>query len=206
MKGQSVVDVSEEADLVERCRGADRAAFGRLIALHQDRVYNVCLRMCGSLSDAEDYTQEAFIMAMRSIDRFDGRSRFYTWMFRIAMNVVISGKRKGDRPAVRSLDDGRMADDEPGRWALRDSLADRESGPLEQAALREEHAKVMAALAELDEEHRAAVILRDVESLDYSEIAEVLGVAVGTVKSRLHRARMALRERLRPMMESPKHG
>lgn len=206
MKGQRVADASEEADLVERCRGGDRTAFGRLIALYQDRVFNLCLRMCGNASDAEDYAQEAFVKAMRSIDRFDGRSRFYTWLFRIAVNGVISGRRKDDRATIRSLDDGRPTANDSGHAPLRNDPAARETGPMDQAALREEHAQVLAAMAELDEDHRAAVILRDVESLDYSEIAEVLGVAVGTVKSRLHRARLALRDRLRPMMESPKHG
>lgn len=180
--------------------------FGRLIARYQDRVYNLCLRMCGNASDAEDYTQEAFIKAMQSIDRFDGRSRFYTWLFRIAVNVAISGRRKGGRDAMRSLEGGRARGADDGHGSPGDRLAAATSGPMEQAAVREEHAMVLAALAELDEEHRAAVVLRDIESLDYSEIAEVLGVAVGTVKSRLHRARLALRDRLRPMMESPKNG
>ena len=206
MKGQTVADISEEAALVERCRTGDRAAFGRLIALYQDRVFNVCLRMCGSHSDAEDYAQEAFIKAMRSIDRFDGRSRFYTWLFRLAVNVTLSGRRKGGREAMWSLDYGRADDRNAGRGSMRDRLAASDAGPAEQAMMRDEHAKVLAALAELDEDHRAAVILRDVESLDYAEIAEVLGVAVGTVKSRLHRARMELRNRLRPMMESPKNA
>lgn len=196
----------DEADIVERCRAGDRAAFGGLIALYQDRVFNLCLRMCGCPSDAEDYAQEAFIKAMQSIDRFDGRSRFYTWLFRIAVNVAISGRRKGGRVAMRSLDDGWARGSDDGRWSPGDRPASETSGPMEQAAVHEEHAMVLAALAELDDEHRAALVLRDVESLDYSEIAEVLGVAVGTVKSRLHRARLALRERLRPMMESPKNG
>ena len=196
MKEQCVADASEEADLVERCRGGDRAAFGRLIALYQDRVFNLCLRMCGNASDAEDYAQEAFIKAMRSIDRFDGRSRFYTWLFRIAVNGVISGRRKNGRAMIRSLDVGRAAGDDAGHASIRNDLAAEESGPVDQASLREEHAQVLAALAELDEDHRAAVLLRDVESLDYSEIAEVLGVAVGTVKSRLTRARQMLRRQL----------
>ena len=206
MKAQRVAEVSEEADLVGRCRGGDRAAFGSLVALYQDRVYNLCLRMCGNASDAEDYAQEAFIKAMRAIDRFDGQSRLYTWLFRIAVNTVISGRRKGGGATIRSLDEGGPAGGDSGQSSIRDRLAASQVGPADEASLREEHAIVLSALAELDEDHRAAVVLRDVESLDYAEIAEVLGVAVGTVKSRLHRARMALRERLRPMKESPRHG
>jgi RNA polymerase sigma-70 factor, ECF subfamily len=205
VKAQRVAEVSEEADLVGRCRGGDRAAFGRLVVLYKDRVFNLCLRMCGNASDAEDYAQEAFIKAMRAIDRFDGQSRLYTWLFRIAVNTVLSGRRKGGGATIRSLDEDRPGGDF-GQTSHRDRLAARESGPADEASLREEHAIVLSALAELDEDHRAAVILRDVESLDYAEIAEALGVAVGTVKSRLHRARMALRERLESMKESPGNG
>jgi RNA polymerase sigma-70 factor (ECF subfamily) len=205
VKGQRVAEASEEMALVDRCRAGDRAAFGRLITLYQDRVFNLCLRICGNAADAEDYAQEAFIKAMRSIDRFDGRSRFYTWLFRIAVNATITGRRSR-KTTMLSLDQRPAHTDDSDSAQMRDDLMTRETAPPERAVLHEEHAAVMAALGELDDEYRAAIILRDVESLDYAEIADVLGVAVGTVKSRLHRARLALRERLRPIRKPSKNG
>lgn len=166
-------------------RAGDTAAFGRLVELYADRVVTVCARMVRDRGVAEDLAQEAFVKAWQSLASFDGRSAFYTWLYRIAMNLCLSERRR-PRRVVNMADEG---------------LANRrESGealPGDAAELKEEHARVLTALAELDEEHRAVVVLRDVQGLDYEEIAGILGVPRGTVKSRLHRGRMELRERLR---------
>jgi RNA polymerase sigma-70 factor (ECF subfamily) len=182
----------EESILLKRCRAGEAVAQGELVARYQDRVYNTCLRMCGNPADAEDYTQEAMIKALESLHRFDGRSRFYTWLYRIAVNLVLSGRRRASTVRMRGLDEG-------GRWA---QLESADAPTAMQAARREEHRLVLAAMEELDADARAIVVLRDVESLDYAEIAEVLNIAPGTVKSRLHRARMALREKLLPMLSA----
>ncbi|MBI5762334.1 MAG: sigma-70 family RNA polymerase sigma factor [Planctomycetes bacterium] len=174
-----------ESELLACSRAGDTAAFGRLVELYADRVVTVCARMVRDRGVAEDLAQEAFVKAWQSLASFDGRSAFYTWLYRIAMNLCLSERRR-PRRVVNMADEG---------------LANRrESGealPGDAAELKEEHARVLTALAELDEEHRAVVVLRDVQGLDYEEIAGILGVPRGTVKSRLHRGRMELRERLR---------
>lgn len=184
-----------DAELLARSRGGDVRAFGALAALYQDRLYNACWRMCGSRTDAEDFAQEALLRAFRSIDRFDGRSQFYTWLFRIAVNLIISARR---RPAIArgvSFDGAAKLDD--GRRASPDGRSAESPSPDYDVEVREEHARVLAALQELDADQRAAVVMRDIEGMDYPQIAAALGVPAGTVKSRLHRARLALRERLR---------
>jgi RNA polymerase sigma-70 factor (ECF subfamily) len=186
----TVADAIDEADLVVRSRAGDLAAFGSLVRMHQDRVFSACLRTCGDHGLAEDLTQETFVKAFAAIGRFDGRSGLFTWLYRIAINTCRSSLR-GKRPAMQSID----------------AVAQRggnEASPMERASDREEQSLVLAALAELEDDHRAVVILRDLEGLDYGEIAEILEVAGGTVKSRLHRARMMLREKLLPIIREQK--
>lgn len=186
----------DEAALIEQCRRGDTAAFGDLVRKYQDRVFNTCWRLCGNRTDAEDLTQEAFVRAFQSIDRFAGRSRFYTWVYRIAVNLTISARRKNRRSSGPSLDAERTGADGEALGPRGEQLASGEASPAKQACDREQEARVMAALAGLEDEPRAVIILRDLESLGYDEIAEILGIPAGTVKSRLHRARLALREKL----------
>jgi len=185
-----------DTDLVAQCRRGDSSAFSGLVEKYQDRVFNTCLRLCGNRTEAEDLAQEAFVKAYVSLDRFDGRASFYTWLFRIAVNLTISAHRKARHSPALSLQ-GRSADGEG------ESLADRIEGrtamPDERSVENERDRAVALALASLDEEHKTVIVLRDVESLGYAEIAEILDVPTGTVKSRLHRARLALRDMLGPM-------
>ncbi len=189
----------EEFALIERCRHGDTAAFGPLVHRYQDRVYNTCLRLCGKPEDAEDFAQEAFVKAFSSLPRFDGRSRFYTWLFRIAVNVVLSARRGGRRTRTVSLDAAESKGG--GRPDLRNQVQSNGRDPSDEADFRERHGRVIAALDELDDEQRAIIILRDIEAMDYAEIAAVLEIAPGTVKSRLHRARMGLRNKLGALVE-----
>jgi RNA polymerase sigma-70 factor (ECF subfamily) len=184
----------DEAALIDQCRRGDSAAFGDLVRKYQDRVFNTCWRLCGNRTDAEDLTQEAFVRAFQSIDRFAGRSRFYTWVYRIAVNLTISARRKDRRARWPSLDAEQSGTD--GEASRGDQLDSGEASPAEKACDREQEARVMAALSSLEDEPRAVVILRDLESLGYDEIAEILDIPAGTVKSRLHRARLALRAKL----------
>lgn len=187
-----------DAELVRRAQRGAPAAFGELVARYQDRVYNTCYRMCHHEADARDLTQAAFLRALEGLPRFNARSSFFTWLFRIAMNLTISHRRSQGRRAVYSLDHGRDAEHEPAPVA--DDSADCDvARPAEQHELRQ---RVEWALSELDDEFRAAVVLKDIEDLDYAEIAEVLGVPVGTVKSRIHRGRMMLRELLKDERKS----
>jgi len=183
---------------IDLCRRGDQAAFREVVLAHQDRLFNVCLRMIGNRTEAEDLVQEAFVKAFTSLAGFDGRASFYTWLYRIAVNLCLS-RRRSTRHLACSLDEPHEEARRSGSAAA--SLSARnEASPLRQAAQREEHRLILAALEELDDEHRTVVVLRDIESLDYGEIAEILEIPAGTVKSRLHRARMALRERLRPLL------
>jgi len=192
----------DDAILIERAQRGQMDAFGQLIAKYQDRIYNAIYRIAGSPENASDLTQEAFLKAMESIDRFKGRSGFYTWLFRIAVNQAISARRKQKRRSTISLSGN------DGDWELDGQAAglrpgtDREStDPAERMLRREREALVDRSLRSLDPEQRAMLVMRDMESMDYATIAEILDVPIGTVKSRLHRARMALRNKLRPMFE-----
>lgn len=193
----------EDAGLLEQCRQGELSAFARLVAKYQDRIYNACWRICGHREDARDLTQQTFANALESIGTFRGSSSFYTWLFRIAVNLAISHQRSQARTASLSLD---SPTDRDGRHQA-SSLAARlpNPGSLEphdQLGRRELHSLVARALQNLDEEHRVVVVLRDIEGFDYQQIAEILQVAVGTVKSRLHRARMALRQQLAAVIGS----
>lgn len=186
----------DDAALVKRSRDGDMQAFGLLVAKYQDRVFNLVYRMCNRRAEAEELAQEAFLRALERIGQFRGHSGFYTWLFRIAANLTISHRRRASRIKFQSMTappefEGNQAE------ALTASLAARrQSAPHAAAMDAETQERIMLALQELDEDFRLAVILRDIEEMDYAEIARVLDVPVGTVKSRLHRARMLLREKL----------
>jgi RNA polymerase sigma-70 factor, ECF subfamily len=186
----------EDAELVEQSRQGDVAAFGRLVVKYQDQVFNTCWRMCGDRTEAEDLTQEAFVRAFQSIGRFWGRAKFSTWVFRIAVNLVISGRRKKKGRATYSLEERIDRDDGGASRSAMDGLASDEATPERRTLDAEQQRLVVEALRGLDEESRAVVVLRDLEAIGYEEIAEILEIPAGTVKSRLHRARLALREKL----------
>lgn len=185
-----------DAALVRQVQAGQTEAFGKLVERYQDRVFNTCWRICGSLEDARDLTQDAFLKALANISDFRRKSGFYTWLYRIAVNMALSHRRKMKHRATVSLD--RVADP-TGSQAER--LADRIEEPksrdpaaeVQEAELR---GRAVRALQALDEDQRAVVVLRDIEGLDYRQIAGILDIAPGTVKSRLHRARLALREAL----------
>lgn len=178
-----------DAELVAQTRDGSLAAFGTLVERYQDRIYNTCYRMSHSPHDAADLTQNAFLRALESLGDFRGGSSFYTWLFRIAVNLVFSGRRQVQRrkPTV-TLDD---IDAPRGP-----RIAADDDDPATSMERAEQQAQVAAALGALDETFRIVVVLKDIEGLDYHEIAQVLSVPVGTVKSRIHRGRMQLKELL----------
>lgn len=179
-----------DAELVLRAQRGDPSAFGELVVKYQDRVYNTCYRMCHNHADALDLTQSAFLKALEALPRFQVRARFFTWLFRIAVNLTLSHHRAQRRRPTLSL---RHFDDDDGR-RFEPAAPDGNHEPSRHAEQVELHRRLAAALDHLDEEFRAAVVLRDVEGLDYPTIAEILQVPVGTVKSRIHRGRMMLRD------------
>jgi len=186
----------EDAALVQRSQRGDMQAYGLLIAKYQDRVFNVISRMCSGRHDAEDLTQETFLRALERIGQFRGKSRFYTWLFRVAVNLTISHGRRAGRVRFRSLSAGHEGAGTQAEGLTARLAEQRVPAPDAQAVAAETQRRVAAAVDALDEEFRLVVLLRDVEEMDYAQIGDVLAVPVGTVKSRLHRARCTLREAL----------
>jgi len=171
--------VALDDDLVRAARVGDRAALEQLLRRHVDRVHALARRLLGNEADADDAAQEALIAVVRGLDRFDGRSSFTTWLYRVTTNACLDELRRRSRrpgPLAEDVDHGRH---DP---MLSDGIADR--------------AEIDAALATLPPEFRAAVVLRDLCDLDYAEIAAVLGIPAGTVRSRIARGRALLARRL----------
>ena len=186
----------EDSALLEQCRQGDMQAFGALVAKYQDRIFNMVFRMCGRRADAEELAQETFLKALERIGQFRGQSQFYTWLFRIAANLTISHRRRGGRVRFQSLS-GPEEFEQSQADALTAAVARKRSPAPEAAAVAAEtERKVMQALEELDDEFRLVVVLCDMEEMDYAQISDVLGVPIGTVKSRLHRARCILKDKL----------
>ncbi len=173
-----------------RAQGGSRSALEALLRGHYDRVHAVCRRMTGNDSDAADAAQEALIAIARGLPRFDGRSRFSTWAYRIAVNASIDELRRRDRTRASSLDDPRIA-------ALPRAMDLPGPGPGDPESSAE-RLDVDAALLRLPPTFRAAVVLRDLCDLDYDEIALVLALPPGTVRSRIARGRSTLARLLSP--------
>jgi len=183
-----------EARLIERCRAGDTGAFDELMARHQDRVYHLCLWLLRDAEAATDATQDVFIRAFRGLKNFRGDCAFSTWLHRIAVNIVsdeanrrqraplpLSALETDDSPAIEPVAPG----DDPGSAAAR----------------RERRRVVREALAALPDHHRLVLVLFDIQGYAYEDIAQILELPLGTVKSRLNRARAALREKLEPCRE-----
>jgi RNA polymerase sigma-70 factor (ECF subfamily) len=190
----------DDLAMVERCRKGDMQGFALLVAKYQDRVMNLVSRLCPRAADAEDLAQEVFLKALEKLGTFRGGSQFYTWLFRIAVNMAVSQRRRDGRIRFRPLGDG----DEIGSSQAATLMAAaqrRFPSPDASAISAETGAIVSAALEELEEELRVVVVLRDIEDMSYEEIAQVLEAPAGTVKSRLHRARLALREKLAKLVQ-----
>jgi RNA polymerase sigma-70 factor (ECF subfamily) len=171
------------ARLVLAAQQGDRDALDRLLRLHHDRIAALCQRLCGNPVDAADATQEALIAIVRGLPRFDGRSQFSTWAYRVATNACLDELRRRSRRPLPGVDD-RTADDGA-------ALDARHAGPDPTESVAD-RLDVEGALATLPTDQRAAVVLRDLCTLDYAEIAEVLGIPAGTVRSRIARGRRAL--------------
>jgi len=199
----TTMKIAGEASTVEavasafaKAREGDRGAFGTLVSLLQDRLYNAVLRMVGHPDDALDVTQEAFTRALASINTFRGESQAYTWIFRIAMNLIISRKRHDNVLKISSMDKSSGTESDDQMSTLRSRLASREPGPQAIAEARERSRRLAAALQKLDAADRAILVMRDIDGMDYEQMAKILDIPLGTLKSRLFRARMALRSRM----------
>lgn len=185
---------SDDHALVERCRAGDITAFEPLVEKYRQRVWRLAFNVLRDREEALDVTQEAFVRAYQALASFRGQSAFYTWLFRIVMNVAADRARQRAARG-RAFGTERVEEEE---WA-RTMPAPGET-PDERAARGEERERIMRALDALPPRHRDIIMLSDLEGLSYREIADVLGIPMGTVMSRLHNARKRLREILGPLL------
>ncbi len=189
------------AAVVARAREGDRTAFDMLVERYSTSVYNIALRITGSREEAQDCAQEAFVRAFSALKRFRGEAVFSTWLYRVVVNVAYDATRRlKSQPLLAS----EMAGSDPD-----DPLPDIEAmvtgvpalQPDEQLVQAQRREVILDAIRSLPEHQRTVVVLYDLQGLSYEEVAEVTGTRVGTVKSRLSRARLALKERLEPHLE-----
>ncbi len=182
---------AEETALIDCIVSGEPAKFEILVGNYQQRIFATLLGMLGNRHDAEDVTQETFLTAFRKLDQFEQRSSFYTWLHRIAFNAAIDLQRRKKRTKSRFVSGDGIEHAEPG-----DQQAD---SPASIVMTKETVSQVQLALGRLDAERRNIIVLRDLQGLDYVEIASMLDIPVGTVRSRLHRARIELREIMNAM-------
>jgi len=196
-------DISiDDGVLVEQFQRGDSAAMEQLILRYQNRIYNVILKICANADDAAELTQETFVKVIENIDEFEGRSGFYTWAFRIAVNLTLNYCKRSVKLGIRSLDAENDEHNRQARGVLKEFLSDDSSPDPAVVAQNKELCEIaIKSLMRLDESQRAVVVLRDIEGMNYAQIAKVLDVELGTVKSRLSRARSNLREILERMLQ-----
>jgi RNA polymerase sigma-70 factor, ECF subfamily len=179
----------DDQTLITECLQGRAAAYGELVSRYQDRLFNTLLRFLGNAEDARDVLQEALLNGYLALESFKGESQLYTWLYRIAMNTALSHQRKEKVALARKA----------GRGASGEEPADRSAynQPESNMVREEEGRRVQNALARLSPEHRLVLILKDMDGQKYEDMAAALGVPIGTIRSRLHRARLELRELLK---------
>jgi RNA polymerase sigma-70 factor (ECF subfamily) len=190
------LEALDDRALVTRVQEGDRDAFSTLVVRYQERVYNLVLRGLTDQDAALDVAQEVFLKAYRGLARFQGESQFFTWLFRITMNETITARRRRDRRGRplsldRADEDGEKRSDPPAST----------DDPGAAVARLDDQSLVQQAIAGLEDEQAQVLLLRDIDGRSYQEIAEILECPLGSVKSRIHRARLALKDKLAPTIE-----
>jgi RNA polymerase sigma-70 factor, ECF subfamily len=184
--------VNDDAQLIDLALAGQSAAFGELVSRHQDRLYNTMVHVTGSAEDARDVVQDAFVQAFLKLDTFQRTSAFFTWLYRIAFNLAVShSRRRRPTASVEGL-----------REATGQEPEDDGAAPSDRIEQQERVGQVQTALAALSEEHRSVLVLREMDGLDYETISELLDLPVGTVRSRLHRARLQMRDQLKAVLQT----
>ncbi len=192
---------ARDRELVDRLKAGDERAFEELVRIYKDRIFALSLRMIGNRQEAEDLAQEVFMTLHRAIASYRGEGRFYTWLYRIASNTCknrikyLRGRHFHRSVPVEDTPEAQVPAGEAGPGA---PLQSRVHGPEAMTEGNRLEAAVQRELAALDPEHRLLIVLRDVQGLSYQEILRITGLQEGTLKSRLHRARVALKDRLKP--------
>lgn len=189
---ESKIGKHSEEQLIQRAANGDGTAFSELMAQHESRMYAVTLRMCANREDAQDCLQDAMLRIYRAIGSFKGQSAFSTWIYRITMNTCLDELRRRKSRNASSLDNLLESG-----W----SPTDENDVPERHAIVSEQRRTIDMAIAQLPEDMRAAVILRDIQGHSYDEIAAMLDANIGTVKSRISRGRERLRQILRENAE-----
>ena len=199
--GHSPIDIAEsdDAELVRRCQAGDSSAFNDLVIRYRNKVFAMVYGMTQNEQDAWDLAQEGFLKAWRSIHRFRGQSSFYTWLYRIMTNVTIDAlRRKGIHGETEFDDRIAPANVEPGSRTT-PSAVPLPNNKLEQREIRQ---RIDEAISKLSPEHRAVIVMKEIQDLQYSEISEILNCSLGTVMSRLFYARKKLQTLLRDVYEN----
>ena len=192
-------DVSE-LDLVKRCQQGDTTAFDELVTRYRTRIFGMIYNMAHNEQDAWDLAQDSFVKAWKSINRFRGKSSFYTWIYRIVMNVTIDWLRKKQvKGAGTEFDDAiQLKEVDPASK----TVPRAEPMPHQRLERQEIRARIDQAIAQLSPEHRAVILMKETEDMQYHEIAEALGCSIGTIMSRLFYARKKLQHLLRDVYEN----
>jgi len=193
---EDVTQAETDEQLVRKSQQDDERAFGELVSRYESKVYSLALKMVRNPEDAEDVLQDTFLRAYRGIKSFKGNSTFSTWIYRITANSALMRLRKRQLPTV-SIDD---ADEREAPI----NIADWAPGPVEQMLNQETQAAMTEAIESLPPEFRQVFVLRDIEELSNAEVAEILDLSVAAVKSRLHRARLKVRNRLATYFTEPR--
>ncbi len=185
---KSVLSVADQV-LIEKAKNGDNSAFEKLVKKYEQKIYNLALRLTGNPDESGDLLQETFIKAYRSLKSFRGEANFSTWLYRIALNIVLMKKRKEKGKVFESIDAPQFT----AKGEITKEIPDWSNNPEAEIENKEVKDILNRALASLPEEYRAVLILRDIQRLSNKEVSEILKISIPAVKSRLHRARLFLR-------------
>jgi RNA polymerase sigma-70 factor (ECF subfamily) len=188
---------SDDRQLIERCRSGDREAFDELVRRYEKQTYNLAYRLSGNYDDASDVVVEAFVRAFQGLHTFRGDANFSTWLHRVVVNTFLDMRKRQKGRQHLSLEEQIELDGD----SLTRQIEDTSPGPQELVEEKEREQVLQQAIAQLSPDRRILIVLYHFENLSYDEIAQMLNLPVGTVKSRLNRARLALREILEPSRE-----
>ena len=175
--------------LIKSALKGDMQSFEELMYQYEKKVYNVALRVFKNPEDAKDISQDVFIKIYKNLDKFDNKSSFSTWIYRITTNTCIDELRKRKGKETVSIDN----DNEYDEGRFKREFADNEPTPEEKVISKEGESEIIKSMNTLSDEHRTIIVMRDIEGLSYTEISEIIGVSIGTVKSRISRARLQLK-------------
>lgn len=187
-----MADDTSNVLLIKKAKDGDIKAFEELILLNEKMVFNVVLRMINNPEDAKDISQEVFIKVYKSLNNFNEKSAFSTWIYRVAVNTCIDEIRKRKKVNIISIDE----ETENGDCAIQKQYADTSETPEERFIQNENKNQILKAVNELSNDHKTMIVLRDLHGLSYNEISEITGNTLGTVKSKIARARLQLKNML----------